>query len=358
MEGMVNQISTNKIVQEDNLNIIRNLGTLVDKFSEKEILITGYQGFLGSNFLAFFDSLKQERPDLNFRVTLMDNNIVNLESVIGEYVGDFKVINGDVAKDLPDTAFDYIIHGAGIASPTFYRKFPLETIYVNAIGYWEMLQKLKADKLKGFLYFSTSEIYGDPDPKFIPTSEDYRGNVSCTGPRACYDESKRLGETISISFHQEKDMPIKIVRPFNVYGTFMRLNDKRVIPDFAKDALSDGVIKILSDGTPTRAFCYTSDAIEGFLRALLIGKPAQPYNIGNDATETSMKELAEILAEIIGGVEIQLAKSPDQNYLTDNPQRRLPVIDKARKELEYDPKVNVITGLKRIISWYKAVYNN
>jgi len=344
------------IVREDALRIIKNLGDLNERFRNKRILITGHQGFLGSNFLAYFSTLMEYDPDYNIQVTCFDNKIVSLENVSEGLAENFEQIEGDVLKDLPDRSFDYIIHCAGIASPTFYRKFPLETIYVNAIGYWEMLQNLRSEDLKGFLYFSTSEIYGDPDAAHIPTEENYRGNVSCTGPRACYDESKRLGETLSVSFYQQKGLPIKIVRPFNVYGPFMRLNDRRVVPDFAKNALQDKKIMMLSDGTPTRAFCYTSDAVEGFLRALLLGRPAESYNIGNDTTETSMKELAQMVADQVGDVEVTFAKSDDKHYLTDNPQRRLPSIEKAREELNYKPKVEVKEGLKRIIEWYKDTY--
>ena len=356
MENVVKKTMKN-IIQEDALTIANNLGDLVNYFADKNILITGHQGFLGNNFLSFFYYLNQEYPDLNIKVTCLDNKIVNLEDLTGEFIRSFKVVEGDIVKDLPEQSFDYIIHCAGIASPSFYRKFPLETIYVNAIGYWEMLQKLNTKNLEGFLYFSTSEIYGDPDEKHIPTSEEYRGNVSCTGPRACYDESKRLGETISISFYQQKEVPVKIVRPFNVYGPFMRLEDRRVIPDFAKYALREKNIHILSDGTPTRAFCYTTDAIEGFLRALLIGKPATPYNIGNDSTETSMRELAHLVGEIVGGVDISFAVSEDSQYLTDNPQRRKPSIERAKSDLNYHPKVDVKSGLERIINWYKETYS-
>jgi dTDP-glucose 4,6-dehydratase/UDP-glucuronate decarboxylase len=219
-----------------------------------------------------------------------------------------------------------------------------------------MLQKIDTSRLKGLLYFSTSEIYGDPDAAHIPTQEDYRGNVSCTGPRACYDESKRLGETISVSFAEQHGIPVKIVRPFNVYGPLMRLGDKRVIPDFVKFAYEEQAIRMYSDGSPTRAFCYTSDAIEGFTRALLIGKPGRPYNIGNDNQETSMLELAEMVSDNVGGVKVTTAESEDKDYLTDNPQRRLPNLERAREELGYHPKVNVDEGLKRIITWYQDTY--
>lgn len=345
------------IISEDCHHIIQHMGDLVHRFEGARVLITGHQGFLGANFLALLHTLNQEVLREKAKITCIDNRIVDLEDHTREFLQEATVLYGDALEKLPDESFDYIIHCAGIASPTFYRKYPLETIDVNAIAYWNMLHKLDTTRLKGLLYFSTSEIYGDPDAQHIPTQEDYRGHVSCTGPRACYDESKRLGETISISFVEQKGMPVKIVRPFNVYGPFMRLQDKRVIPDFVKFAYEKQAIHMYSDGSPTRAFCYTSDAIEGFTRALLVGTPGRPYNIGNDTQETSMRALAEMIAEEIGDVEITTAESAEKNYLTDNPQRRLPNIDRARQELAYRPKVHVNDGLKRIIRWYQDTYD-
>ena len=344
------------IIQEDCRTIIEHLGEHTRKFEGARVLITGHQGFLGANFVALMHTLNQEVLSEKIKLTCIDNQVVDLEDHTQEYLKDATVLYGDALEKLPDEPFDYIIHCAGIASPTFYRKYPLETISVNAISYWHLLNKLDTSRLKGLLYFSTSEIYGDPDAAHIPTPEDYRGNVSCTGPRACYDESKRLGETISVSFVQQKEMPIKIARPFNVYGPFMRLGDKRVIPDFVKFAYEDQAIKMYSDGSPTRAFCYTSDAIEGFTRVLLIGEPGRAYNIGNDTQETSMRELAEKVAEVIGDVSVETAKSPEKDYLKDNPQRRLPVLDRAKQELDYRPEVTVDEGLRRIIQWYQDTY--
>jgi len=346
----------NKIVEEDINQVISSLGKLVNEFEGKRILITGYQGFLGSNFTAFFSVLNKLVLKENAEVFCMDNKIIDLEDQTKEFSKEFTKVHGSEIKDLPTNKFDFIIHCAGIASPTYYRKYPLETIEVNAIGYWKMLKEIDVTNLQALLYFSTSEIYGDPDINHIPTDEDYYGNVSSTGPRACYDESKRLGETISVSFYHQKKIPIKIVRPFNVYGPFMRLNDKRVIPDFVKYAIENNEIRIFSDGTPTRAFCYISDALEGFFRVLLIGENAKPYNIGNDSEEISMNKLAKHISNILGGIKIKLAKSPDKDYLTDNPQKRCPVIEKAKEDLNYNPKIKTKEGVERIINWYKQTY--
>lgn len=346
----------NSIVFEDMKNVADNLGNIVFNFEGTKILITGYQGFLGSNFIAFYYFLNNEILKNKAEITCIDNKIVDLEDQTSQFTKDFNIIYGDAVNDLPNTEFDYIIHCAGIASPSFYRKYPLETIYVNAISYWNMLNKINLKNIKGILYFSTSEIYGDPDINHIPTEEGYRGNVSCTGPRSCYDESKRLGETLSVCFVKQRNIPIRIVRPFNVYGPLMRLDDKRVIPDFAKFALKNKSIKIFSDGSPTRAFCYVSDALEGFIRTLLLGGTGQSYNIGNDAEEISMLKLAQLISSVIGDVRIELSVNSEEDYLTDNPRRRCPNIDKAKRELNYYPKVSIKDGLARMINWYRETY--
>ncbi|CAN0601058.1 unnamed protein product, partial [Ectocarpus sp. 12 AP-2014] len=211
--------------------------------------------------------------------------------------------------------------------------------------------------VQGLLYYSTSEIYGDPDPDNIPTPETYRGNVSCTGPRACYDESKRYGETLCVNFAQQRGVLVKIARPFNNYGPGLKITDKRVLPDFARDVLNNRDIVMLSDGAPTRTFCYIADAIVGYYKVLFRGRPGEAYNIGLDTSETSMAELADKVVAL--GVELYgyegkvvRQKSEDADYLVDNPNRRSPILTKAREELGYDPKIGVEDGLRRAMIWY------
>jgi dTDP-glucose 4,6-dehydratase/UDP-glucuronate decarboxylase len=219
-----------------------------------------------------------------------------------------------------------------------------------------MLDLAQEHGSKGLLFFSSSEIYGDPDPKFIPTPEDYRGYVSCTGPRACYDESKRLGETLCISFWAQRKVPSKIVRPFNVYGPGQRLNDGRMVPDMMSAALKGGPIVLLSDGRPTRSFCYVRDFISGSLAVLVKGKPAEPYNVGN-AEERSMLEAARLMAEIAGRpgrpIEVEFRKSDDAQYLIDNPNRRCPDLTKVKTDVGYEPQVDLRSGLTRTLTYYR-----
>lgn len=246
---------------------------------------------------------------------------------------------------------------ASIASPVFYRKYPIETIEANIWGLKRLLEEYKNESLKGFLFFSSSEIYGDPSPENIPTPETYRGNVATIGPRACYDESKRFGETICYEYSKVCKIPISLVRPFNNYGPGMKLDDKRVPADFAKAIANNDDIVILSDGRPTRTYCYVADAVSGYLKALLHGE-FDVFNIGIDKPEIEVLRLAEIYQEAgkeIFGYQgkIRYMASNEKAYLTDNPNRRCPIIDKAVSKLQYDPRIYVDEGVRRFLQYIK-----
>jgi nucleoside-diphosphate-sugar epimerase len=209
----------------------------------------------------------------------------------------------------------------------------------------------------GFLFYSSSEIYGDPDPAWVPTPEDYRGNVSCTGPRACYDESKRYGETLCTVFAQQYGVAVKMARPFNNYGPGLKISDRRVIPDFARDVLAGRDIVMYSDGSPRRTYCYASDAVAGYYKVLVRGRAGEPYNIGVEGPEISVAELAErivaVAAELFGYEgRVVCRTSAEAAYLADNPVRRCPDIRKARAELGYAPAVSIDEGLRRALTWY------
>jgi UDP-glucuronate decarboxylase len=252
-----------------------------------------------------------------------------------------------------------IIHGASIASPIFYRKYPLQTIDANVLGLRHMLDFAaeQGSGVEGMLFFSTSEIYGDPPADEIPTKETFRGLVSSTGPRACYDESKRLGETLCVVFAQQHGVPVKMARPFNNYGPGLKLQDGRVLPDFASDALNGRDIVMKSDGTPTRTFCYITDALVGYLKILVDGRPGEPYNIGIDRDEISMSRLADLVTRLAAELwdyqgKVVHIRSDEAAYLQDNPNRRCPDIAKARAELDYSPEITVEEGLRRSLNWY------
>lgn len=344
-------------------------GRLDEEFAAmagKRLLITGGAGFLGYYLVQgplAWNSLEKGEP---IRVSVFDNysrGIPNWLEVLRRDPN-LELLEHDITKPLPvDTPdFDYVIHAASIASPTFYRQHPIETMDANVDGLRELLdwavdQAADDKPVSGFLFFSTSEIYGDPGPEDIPTPETYRGNVSCTGPRACYDESKRFGETLCVNFAQHRGVPVSIARPFNNYGPGLKLGDRRVLPDFARDVLAGRDIVLLSDGTATRTFCYVADAVVGYYKVLVRGDRGEPYNIGTDAAEISMWDLARKVGalgqELFGYAgDVTREESPDADYLVDNPNRRCPVIDKARDGLGYEPEVELDEGLRRALVWY------
>jgi dTDP-glucose 4,6-dehydratase/UDP-glucuronate decarboxylase len=346
----------NKHFKRDAATIVENLGAANRRFSGKTILLTGGAGFLGTQFSHYFMHLNREGV-LEEPCTLLclDNYLRGTPTWMEDFKDreDFRILKADITKpmELPDC--DFVIHAASVASPIFYRKHPIETMDANVIGLRLLLDHFREKGCESFLYFSTSEIYGDPFPEFIPTSETYRGNVSCTGPRACYDESKRYGETLCVNFHQQYGLPVKIARPFNNYGPGLRIDDGRVLPDFFNDVLNGRDIRMLSDGKATRTFCYITDAITGYLLILLSSHDGEPFNIGVESPEISMRDIADLVIRVSGSKRIVVtAQSPDRHYLTDNPQRRCPDISKARRMLGYDPNMGLEEGLKRTFEYY------
>ncbi|MDP2684894.1 MAG: NAD-dependent epimerase/dehydratase family protein [bacterium] len=333
--------------------------------SGSTILFTGASGFLGYYFIKSILAWNDTNPNQKITVYTLDTFSQGIPNWLRKS-HDIKILKKDITKYKLNASinFDYIIHAASIASPIFYRQFPIETINANVQGLYNILEYMvkrqdTKDKAKGLLFFSSSEIYGDPTEGNIPTPETYRGNVSCTGPRACYDESKRFGETLCVNYTKVYHLPIKIVRPFNNYGPGLKITDGRVIPDFAKDILANRNIALLSQGSPTRTFCYITDAIVGYIKALIKGRIGESYNIGVEEEEISMIDLAEKMRQI--GIKhlgykgkIIKKKSPDQNYLTDSPHRRCPKISKARKDLEFNPQISLNEGIKNTLLWYKG----
>lgn len=332
------------------------------KLKKSTIVVTGCAGFLGFYLMHF---LYYYREQLNLKkVICLDNFMLGNPKWLEEIARDnrFVVRKFDIITDKIETIedaeeADLVIHMASIASPMFYRMHPIETIDANIWGLRGLLDYYKEKTIKGFLFFSSSEIYGNPIPEAVPTSEDYHGDVSCTGPRACYDEAKRFGETMCMLFAEKYNMPIGVVRPFNNYGPGMKINDKRVPADFAKNIVEGKNITILSNGSPSRTFCYIADAMAGYLKILLHGK-YDYFNIGIEKTEISIAELAEIYKQKGAKVfdykgDVDYAVSEDKEYLTNNPQRRCPNIDKAKSLLGYKPSIYVEEGVERFLQFIK-----
>lgn len=351
-----------QIIKEDFENIASRIQDEVSYLEGKTLLISGGSGFLGTYIVGVIKFLNAKFFHNPCRVISVDNFITGSQINLVENGEDKNVIfiNTDVTKPLfIKEKVDFIIHAAGIASPVYYQNFPLETIDVAVSGTRNLLEYARTnDKLKSFLFTSSSEIYGDPSPEFIPTPETYKGNVSSLGPRSCYDESKRLAETICMTYFRKYQVPIKIVRPFNIFGPGMKSNDYRVIPNFITQGLKGDTLTVHDKGVQTRTFCYITDAVTAILKVLLSNKNGEVFNIGNDANEISMLNLAKTMAPIFHSeIRIELVNYPD-TYPADEPSRRCPDIAKIRKMFKFEPQVDLETGLIRTISWFKDNYDD
>ena len=349
------------VLEEDIKEIFESMESSIKKMRGKTVLITGAAGFLGRYFmslLTYSNRLSNEKP---ITIIALDNyitsgkpsgnNILRNDENVEWIVGD-----ASIGSQLPNK-FDYIIHTAGIASPEHYRANPLLTIDVTINVTKSLLERAKTDNSR-MLFFSSSEIYGDPFPEFVPTNEDYRGNVSTRGPRACYDESKRLGETLCWIYQTYFNVHVCVARPFNVYGPGMMPKDYRVLPNFATQIAKKESLKIYGSGNQTRTFCYISDAIIGFMKILLDSKAPDVFNVGNPTPEVSMVELTEIIKKVIkDDFKVELIDYPS-TYPADEPNRRCPDITRISENLGFQPKVNIEEGLARFFRWTKDNYTS
>ncbi len=355
MSGNREATPTSSVIREDAQWVCERLSSRIAALNGTTLLVTGASGFLCSYFLETVAAFNRT-ANPGCRVLALDNFQTGLPERLDWVAGrnDIVLRQCDVSMPFdPGERVDWIIHGAGIASPPAYRRFPLETIDVNVNGTRHMLDLLRRGG-QGMLCLSSSEIYGDPDPAHIPTAEDYRGFVSCTGPRACYDESKRLAETLATTYHRLYGVPVKAIRPFNVYGPGQRLDDGRIIPSLMSAALRREPIVLYSDGLATRSFCYVADAIRGMLLVLLSEAAGEAFNVGNDE-EIPVGDLARYVAAMDGPPElpIRFETSHEADYLRDNPQRRCPDLSKLKSLDGWRPEVMVREGLARTLRAYR-----
>ncbi len=308
----------------------------------KKVLITGAAGFLGSHLCDRF--IKE-----GFHVIGMDNLITgdlkNIEHLFP--LEQFEFHHHDVTKFVHIAGkLDYILHFASPASPIDYLKIPIETLKVGSLGTLNLLGLAK-EKKATILVASTSEVYGDP--LVHPQNEEYYGNVSPIGPRGVYDEAKRFMESITMAYHRFHGVDTRIVRIFNTYGSRMRLNDGRVVPAFMGQALRGEQLTVFGDGSQTRSFCYIDDQVEGIYRLLFSGY-SDPVNIGNPH-ETTIKEFAEEIIKLTGTDQEIIYKPLPQ----DDPLQRQPDISKAKKLLDWEPKVERSKGLKIVYDYFKSL---
>ena len=303
-------------------------------------VVTGGAGFLGSHLS---DRLLAE----GHRVIAIDNLITGNTDNIAHLSGnpDFKFIHHDVTHYIYlDVPVNYIFHFASPASPIDYLQLPIQTLKVGSLGTHNALGLAKAKGAK-FILASTSECYGDPLEH--PQSESYWGNVNPIGPRGVYDEAKRFAEAMTMAYHRYHKVDTRIVRIFNTYGPRMRLHDGRVVPAFVGEALGGQPLTVFGDGQQTRSFCYVSDLVDGIYR-LSQSDFHEPVNIGNP-TEFTILEFAKLIVKITGSKsQISYESLPE-----DDPKQRRPDISRAQKLLGWEPKVDLETGLRKTIDYFR-----
>jgi nucleoside-diphosphate-sugar epimerase len=307
-----------------------------------KILVAGGAGFIGSH-------LCEALVNKNYSVICVDNlgtgKLENLKNIIKNK--NFKFIKHDIRQPLKlKEKLDFIFHLASYASPPYYQKYSIDTLMTNSLGTFNILELAKKNKAR-FLITSTSEVYGDP--KIHPQKETYWGNVNPVGVRSCYDEAKRFAESLTMEYMRKFKLDIRIVRIFNTYGPRLQKDDGRVISNFIYQALNNLPLTIYGDGSQTRSFCYVSDMVEGLLKMMFTEKAKNEIiNLGNPG-EFTIKEAAFLIKELTGSKsKIVYKKLPE-----DDPTRRRPDITKAKKILNWQPKINLKQGLIETINWFK-----
>jgi dTDP-glucose 4,6-dehydratase len=309
-------------------------------------VVTGGAGFLGSHLC---DRLLAEGWD----VLAVDNFITGTAENVRHLAKNakFKLENEDVSKSdalQVDGEVGYVLHFASPASPPDYLKHPIATMMVGSIGTQNALG-LALSKNAKFFMASTSECYGDPE--MSPQKEEYWGHVNSVGPRAVYDEAKRFSEAMTMAYYRHHGVDTRIVRIFNTYGPRMRLNDGRALPNFVYQALSGQALTIYGDGKQTRSFCYVDDLIDGIYK-LMLSDEHLPVNIGNPQEITILEFAERILKHFDNMPQIIFEPLPQ-----DDPKRRCPDISKAKRILNWEPKINLEEGLKRTLAYFKQEFS-
>ena len=305
----------------------------------KTVLITGGAGFIGSHLCEFL-------LEKGYKVIAMDNlitgNIKNIEHLRSNR--NFSYIHHNVSNHIViNEALDFVLHFASPASPVDYQKIPIQTLKAGSLGTHNTLGLALAKKAK-YVLASTSEVYGDP--LVNPQPESYWGNVNPIGVRGCYDEAKRFAEALTMAYHRIHKLDTKIVRIFNTYGPGMRKDDGRVVPNFINQALKNEPITVYGDGKQTRSFCYVIDLIDG-IHKLMNSSLNEPVNLGNPREHTIL-EFAELIKELTKSK----SKIAFEQLPVDDPHVRCPDISKAKKEIDWQPKIELKEGLKKTIEWF------
>jgi UDP-glucuronate decarboxylase len=345
----------NRIVGEDLQAIIKEpLDWSV--FSGKTVLITGANGFLPAYMAETLLFLCNNGIAPGLKVLALVRNIEKARSRFREYLNDnhLEFIVQDVCDPVvTDCKIDFIIHAASQASPKFYGVDPVGTLAPNVIGTMNLLKLARDKNSEGFLFFSSSEVYGNMKSN-TAIKEDATGYLDQMNPRSCYAESKKMGETMCVAWNKQFDIPVKIVRPFHTYGPGLSLDDGRVFADFISFILKNNDLLIKSDGSARRAYCYLRDAISGCFYILINGANGEAYNVGNPHEEYSVLELAENLVSEFSEKSLKIKIDPDfisKGYSPSSISSVLPDISKLMS-LGWSPVTGVREGFRRTILSY------
>jgi len=320
----------------------------------KTVLVTGANGFVPAYLVETLLYLNEVHPSPKIRIVGLVRNADKAAARFSSYQGrtDLEFVVQDVARPLQFAGrLDYIIHAASQASPKYFAIDPVGTLLPNVVGTHHLLERARNDRAAAFLFVSGGEVYGQVGEERIPTDEHAFGCVSPTEVRSCYAESKRMGETMCVCWHQQYGVPAKIVRLYHAYGPGMSLSDGRVFADFVADILQGRDIHMKSDGSAQRAFCYLADAAIGFFTVLLRGEPGQAYNLGDDREEVSIRQLADRLAALFSGKNLKVVReqrADGQLYLASKIARHFPDVRKIRA-LGWSPATTLEEGFRRTV---------
>ena len=334
------------IIEEDINLLVKELDKEGINFAGKSVLVTGGGGFLGSWLC---DVLVGQTAHVICVDNFSSGKKENIQHLKG--LTNFKLMEHDISHPLLlEENIDVVMHLASRASPFEFARYPIQILKANTLGTWVALGIAKHHEAR-LVYASTSEVYGDPDPKWVPTPETYNGNVNPVGPRSCYDEAKRAGEAFVMAYLIQHGLDARIVRIFNTYGPRMRPGDLygRVVPRFIEQALNSQPLTVFGDGKQTRSFTYVTDLIKGILKtAFLPEAKGRVINLGNNF-ETKIIDLAKIILDLTGSEsEVTFLPLP-----VDDPKRRCPDIFLAKKVLDWEPTTGLKQGLLKTIKYFR-----
>tara|TARA_R100000664_G_scaffold18782_1_gene27867 strand:- start:14982 stop:16025 length:1044 start_codon:yes stop_codon:yes gene_type:complete len=332
------------ILQRDNLHIFKSLREKKELLKGSRILITGSDGFLGRTIVSFLKYLNDKQ--------FSDKDKVKIIAI--DYK-DYDICNS-LDSFIEEGPIDYIINCAGIASPKKYLKAPLKTLDVSYLGTKSVFDLARLRNTKSILMFSSSEVYGTPDPENIPTKEEYIGTVTTFGNRSCYDIGKNVLETLSYVYYTSYNAPVNVLRPFNLYGPLMDLYDGRIVPNICKSMINQTDFSVYGSGQQTRTYCYVADAMVYMFHVLLSDSFGQIYNIGSEDEELSALHIAEKAYNLVDVPNSTFVQKPyPEEYPNQEPRRRCPNISKVKTLSRYSPQYSFEKGFLSCYMFFSQI---